>query len=294
MTGKYSIRDLEKLSGIKAHTIRIWELRYGLLTPSRTDTNIRHYSNDDLRKLLNVSSLINKGMKISNISKLSSKQIQEEIAIEQNIESPIENFLPTAQNALMFALFEFDEESFNKAFSLAVLKLGFVDALIKVLYPILNKIGFLWNSGEIFPAQEHFISNLVKQKILSATDSLLLNTDKQDTFILFLPEGEMHEIGLLLTNYLLRSMGKHTIFLGQSVPLDNVIATYKATNAKNLLLFIITPSHQKEIAAYLQKLSVGCNNSHIYLSGNNKLLDKVKLASNFVRLKSPEDLKLIK
>ncbi len=293
MTGKYSIRDLEKLSGIKAHTIRIWELRYGLLTPSRTDTNIRHYSNDDLRKLLNVSSLIEKGMKISNISKLTSKQIQEEIAIDQNKESAIEDYLPSAQHALMIALYEYDEESFNKAFSLAVLKFGFADALFKVLYPVLNKIGLLWSSGEIVPAQEHFISNLVKQKLFSATDSLLLNSDKKETFILFLPENEMHEIGLLLTNYLLRSMGKHTIYLGQSVPLENVIATYKTTKAKNLVLFIITPGHHKEISAYLQKLSTGCKNAHIYLSGNGKMLDKIKLTSNVVRLKSPEDLKMI-
>lgn len=293
MTGKYSIRDLEKLSGIKAHTIRIWELRYGLLTPSRTDSNIRHYSNEDLRKLLNVSSLINKGMKISNISKLTEKQIQEKIAADQNKESATEDYLPSAQHALMVALFEYDEESFNKAFSLAVLKFGFADALFKVLYPVLNKIGMLWSSGEIVPAQEHFISNLVKQKIFSATDSLLLNTDKKETFILFLPENEMHEIGLLLTNYLLRSMGKHTIYLGQSVPFENVIATYKSTKAKNLVLFIITPSHQKEIAAYLQKLSAECKHARIFLSGNSKLLDKIKMASSIIRLKSPEDLKTL-
>ena len=204
MTGNYSIRDLEKLSGIKAHTIRIWELRYGLLTPSRTDTNIRHYSNEDLRKLLNVSSLLQKGIKISHISKLSSKQIDEQAASAQTKESIAEDYLPSAQHALMIALFEFNEESFNKAFSLSVLKFGFADAMFKVLYPVLDKIGALWSSGEIVPAQEHFISNLVKQKLFSATDSLMINADKKDTFILFLPEGELHEIGLLLTNYLRR------------------------------------------------------------------------------------------
>lgn len=293
MTGKYSIRDLEKLSGIKAHTIRIWELRHGLLNPSRTDTNIRHYSNDDLRKLLNVASLINMGMKISNISNLTEKQIQYEIAKAQDNDSATEIYLPSAQNALMVALFEYDEESFNKAFSLAVLKFGFADALFKVLYPVLNKIGMLCSSGEIVPAQEHFVSNLVKQKIFSATDSLLLNSDKKETFILFLPENELHEIGLLLTNYLLRSMGKHTIYLGQSVPLENVITTFKTTKAKNLVLFIITPTHEKEIFSYLKNLSSSCKNAKIYLCGNSKVLSKLKPTSNVTYLKTPEDLKMI-
>ncbi len=217
----YSIADLENLTGIKAHTIRIWEKRYNVIEPSRTPTNIRYYSNDDMRKLINIAALLNAGMKISKISKLTSDELKAEINKRLGAGTEEDVIAESYISQLINAGLEFNEPSFDKLFSSSILKYGIKDAYIKVLIPILNRIGLLWSTESLNPAQEHFISNLVKQKLYSAIDALPPAEGDQKPIVLFLPDFEDHEIGLLMSNFILRQAGRKVIYLGQKVPLAN-------------------------------------------------------------------------
>lgn len=214
----YSIKDLENLSGIKAHTIRIWEKRYGIVQPGRTDTNIRYYTNEDLRRLLNISMLTQYGFKISAISQMGDDEIAEKIA-----SLSIANQVDIHEESLLLSLIDLDEALFHKTFLDIVLVEGFENAIIKHIFPFFRRIGLMWQIGTINPAQEHFISHLIRNKIIVATERITRPIDPAvGTALLFLPENELHEIGLLFYNYILRARGFKTIYLGQSVPFDSL------------------------------------------------------------------------
>ncbi|MEX0883706.1 MAG: MerR family transcriptional regulator, partial [Cyclobacteriaceae bacterium] len=198
----YSIKDLEQLSGIKAHTLRIWEQRYKILKPKRTETNIRYYDDDDLKLILNVALLNDNGFKISKIAKLNMEDIKSEILKLTERSFKFDDQI----HALIIAMVELDEERFEKIISTNILKIGFELTMINIIYPFLSKIGILWQTGSIHPGQEHFISNLVRQKLIVAIDGQMY-TGGGKKFLLFLPEGELHEISLLFSSYLLKSNG---------------------------------------------------------------------------------------
>jgi len=215
----YTIRELEKISGIKAHTIRIWEKRYGLISPDRTPTNIRKYTDSDLKKLLNVALLNKNGLKISKIASLSEEVINKHVN-DLITESPeCNNF----SEGLTMAMMEMDEYVFEQLLSRAVMRYGFEDAVIKVVYPFLVKIGLMWQTCNITPVQEHFVSNLLRQKFFVALDGIITDINKPHKLALFfLPEGEMHELGLLFFCYLAKKRNHRVVYLGQSVPLDSI------------------------------------------------------------------------
>ena len=192
---RYKISELEHLSGVKAHTIRIWEQRYDILKPMRSNGNIRFYDGDQLKKLLNVVTLINAGNKISAISELSPKEINKRIESLSNIsvEGIKEEMLI---NQMISSGLSFDEKLFEKAFSNSILSYGLINAYKKVFYPLLNKMGLLWATTEINPSQEHFISNLIRQKMFAAIDALSPTSNESEKWLLFLPENETHELGL--------------------------------------------------------------------------------------------------
>src|SRR5512145_871377 len=192
--GAYTIRELENLSGIKAHTIRIWEKRYGLIAPQRTSTNIRTYCESELKKLLNISILNRNGLKISKIAQLSSDEINDRINKYTldiiGTESQMEN--------LTLSMIDMDEHRFEQVFAKSVIKFGFEEAVIKVLYPFFVKIGLMWQTDSVYATQEHFITNLVKQKLFVALDGITISEKENQKFsFFFLPEGELHELGLL-------------------------------------------------------------------------------------------------
>ena len=216
---RYSIKDLELFSGIKAHTIRAWERRYKLLEPARSDTNIRSYGADDLRTLLNTSLLLKDGMSISSIAALSGKERDERI--RSGIRAKWGN--DEALNALKLAMVGYDEELFERTSRNYRSDHGF-EALVEQLYlPLLAMIGLLWQSDVICPAQEHFCSNLIRQKIVSAIDVLPLARGEGTSLVaLYLPEHEIHELGLLYLQYRLRNEGRRSIYLGESVPLEDL------------------------------------------------------------------------
>jgi len=226
---RYKISELERLSGIKAHTIRIWEQRYNILQPLRSDGNIRLYDGGQLKKLLNVATLIKAGNKISAISQLSQEEINQRIESLSSIvgEGIKEEMLI---NQMMSSGLSFDEKSFEKAFSNSILSFGLISAYKKVFYPLLNKMGLLWSLTEINPSQEHFISNLIKQKMFAAIDALSPTSNESEKWLLFLPENETHELGLLVSNYILRSNNKEVCYLGADVPRENLMDVARRIN----------------------------------------------------------------
>lgn len=236
----FSIKDLENLSGIKAHTIRIWEKRYNVLQPMRTDTNIRFYNLANLQKLLNITLLHSHGYKISKIATYSEERIPalvREIMSDKSAKSH-------AINAFKMAMINFDQTLFSTTYDRLLSEKSFRDVFHQVFIPLLDEIGMLWQTDTITPAHEHFISNLIRQKILTNTEKIqmIAPTRSDRIFVLFLPENEIHEIGLLYLNYEITLQGFKAIYLGASVPHDS-LATLKKyfDNITFVTYFTISP-----------------------------------------------------
>lgn len=282
--GVYTIRELENLSGIKAHTIRIWEKRFGLIAPQRTSTNIRTYCDSELKTLLNISILNRHGLKISKIARLSPDEIV--LKVNQftreltNSESQIES--------LTIAMIDVDEYRFEQVLSRAIIQFGFEDAVTRVLYPFFVKVGLMWQTGAVNPAQEHFISNLVKQKFFSAIDGLI-NSERTLSlkFIFFLPEGEFHELGLLFLCYLAKKRGYRTVYLGQSVPLGDVAELARKTQVDYLITAVITSLNGQDLTRLLHSLSENFGDKTILLSDSQSLFLPYKLPENIRHISSP-------
>ncbi len=271
MTSQYSIKDMERISGIKAHTIRIWEKRYNILHPERTDTNIRYYCDNDLKRLLNISVLVNNGHKISKVSTLDNKKLSQKILELNNVQSPERS---GQIESLIVAMIDLDEIKFEIVLNNSIIKIGFEDTLFNVIYPLLNKIGILWQIGSITPVHEHFISNLVRQKLFAAIDGLPVERSKDSkTFLLVLPQWELHDIGLLVHNYLIRKEGHKTIFLGQGVPLLDVESIDKLVDPDVLVTSFSTPVETSMMGDYLKELSTHFKGKEIYVGGIQ--LDKI-------------------
>ena len=217
----FSIKDLENISGIKAHTIRIWEKRYELLSPDRTDTNIRRYSLSSLQKLLNITLLYNHGFKISKIASFDKDEIPSmvrETALKSNSEQ-------VSINALKLSMVNFDTVLFDATFEEILLQNDFDFVFINIFMPLMNELGILWQTNTISPSHEHFITNLIKQKIHIQTESLqkqYLPQNNNKVFVLYLPEDEIHEMGVLFLNYFILKFGYRTIFLGQSLQTESL------------------------------------------------------------------------
>jgi DNA-binding transcriptional MerR regulator len=261
---QYSIKELEHLSGIKAHTIRIWEQRYGILNPKRTDTNIRFYDDTDLKNILNISLLNEHGYKISKIAKMSCHEISDEVVNLCNTEAEH----PQQMNALLVAMIEMDEERFDKLLSTVILQKGLERTMLELIYPFLNKLGLLWQTGNINPAQEHFVSNIIRQKLIVAIDGQVTAKAQTSTrFLLFLPEGELHEISLLFVNYLLRAREIHVMYLGQHLPLSDLKASVKIYQPHFICTVFTTLPEREQIQEYLNDLSRIAGNATVFVSG---------------------------
>jgi DNA-binding transcriptional MerR regulator len=285
----YQISDLERLTGIKAHTIRIWEKRYNLIEPHRTATNIRYYDDDQAKKLLNVSTLLSEGFKISKISELSENEIHSHIQSLQKNQGD-DSMCSAFIHDLIAAMLVFDEIAFEKSFSSAVTRFGMYHAMIKVFYPFLHKTGLMWRSSDAMPVQEHFANNIIRRKLISAIDGLPAFTKKAKKFLLFLPADEWHETALLLSDYIIRSKGYKTIYLGQNVPLQNLGEVIDSTKPSHLLAFFIarqSPEHVKEVVIDLSKRYKG---AIILLGGSLDFSNIIRNRKNIQLLASPDDL----
>lgn len=214
----FTIKDLENLSGIKAHTIRIWEQRYSFIKPERSDTNIRYYSNDELKKILNVALLNKYGYKISHIDKMNEGEIKEKILSLNQMEAQQERIV----NELIQSMVDIDIEKLELILDKYILARGIERTITQIIFPFLEKIGILWLTNHINPAQEHLVTNIIRQKLIVGIDGIVTALKVNKSVLLFLPEGEYHELGLLFMYYLLKSRGVTAIYLGSSVPLKDV------------------------------------------------------------------------
>jgi MerR family transcriptional regulator, light-induced transcriptional regulator len=232
----YSINEVELLTGVKAHTLRIWEKRYGKFTPHRTSTNIRYYDDNQVRGLLNVCTLLDTGLKISRIMDMNDDTMNSEILklAEQNTPENTEYYV----NALIKHMLAFDEPAFDKVCSGIIVRMGMLDSVLRVFFPFLRKTGVLWTTNNAAPAQEHFASHIIKRKLLSAIDGLPVGAGSDKKFILFLPPEEWHELGLMLADYVIRSSSITTIYLGQNLPYESLALALEKTEASHLLTFI--------------------------------------------------------
>ncbi len=260
----YSIKDLEQLSGIKAHTIRIWEKRYSLIKPNRTQTNIRYYTDEDLRFLLNVGLLNRNGFKISKIAKMSEDEIAEKVAALSEVNSEH----ATQLDALTISMIEMDEYKFDRIISTNIKQIGLEKTMLEVINPFLSKLTILWMTGSVNPAQVHFITCLIRQKIIVAIDQLpLKQNEEQPTYLLYLPEGEIQELILLFVHYLLKIRGNKVIYLGQNIPLDELQIPYKIHEPRYIYT-ILSPSFTKlPTPNYIDALSNALPKTEILLSG---------------------------
>ena len=271
----YQITELEQLTGIKAHTIRIWEKRYNLIEPVRTITNYRRYSDDQVKKLLNVSTLLSNGYKISKIAGFSDKDFYLKI-IEAKSTKTEDVICATFINDLLSAMIDFDEHAFEKIYSAVIKRFGLFETVLKVLYPLLNKIGLFWLINDVIPAQEHFASCLIKRKIITATDALPFAKSRKKKFLLLLVPGEMHDISLLFANYMIRSKGHETIYLGQDVPYENISLVLKQTKPNFLLTFFSAPQNPKDVYSDFKKnLDLGLN-TKLLISGQSDITEHLK------------------
>ena len=262
--GQYSIRDLEKVTGIKAHTIRIWEKRYGIIEPDRTDTNIRSYTDEELKTLLNISLLNRNGIKISHLARMSPGEINRHLlALEKSPDD-----MDTLVDQMLMAMIELEEFRFRDLLGKAISDLGFEQTFTRVLRKLLNKAGTLWMTGTINPAQEHFVSNIIRQQLIVQIDRVTAIRRKDARkFLLFLPEGEMHEIALLYFNYLIRSRGHESLYFGQTTPLDSVIEAVKSWKPAYLLLAIVSPVKNGTINEYLDNLRLSFPGVEVMVHG---------------------------
>lgn len=254
---KFSISDIESLIGVKAHTIRAWEIRYNLVPPKRTPTNIRFYDEDDLKMLLNIVTLNENGYKISKIAEMSRKQVADLVAqLKTDWNNDSVQMLSLAN-----ATIEYDELTFSEILSGCIEEMGLINAMDVVLFPFMKRVGMLWQTGAIDPSHEHFASSLIRDRLIVEIDKAE-KPEKSDPkrFLLFLPEAEIHETGLLFARYLLKKCGQNTLYLGSEIPytdLKKVIGSYQPDYAFIVLTSLnLGKSINKVIGKVMDNLNV--------------------------------------
>jgi DNA-binding transcriptional MerR regulator len=261
---RFTLNDLEHLTGIKTDTLRIWERRYNILSPNRTPTNRRWYEDDDLKKLINISLLHNNGVKISLIAAMSDVEIAERA-------SSVSESLKTSDNiisSLAVAVNNLDENSVNEIILRSFVLRGFEKTYTEVLFPFIRKVGVMWHTGAMEPHTEHFISAILRQRLIAATDAIPQATHvKSKKVMMYLPEGEFHELGLLYFNYILKKRGHRILYLGQATPLDSVKQSAAAWKPDIIITGLQTELNISDPEGYLRSLSAVHGKPVIYVGG---------------------------
>lgn len=285
--GTFSIKDIEAVSGIKSHTLRIWEQRYGIIVPKRTDSNIRYYDDDDLKHILNISILNRNGLKISEIAKLSKSEIAEAILKISGRKSEVYN---SQVKGLVSAMLSFDEYSFHKIITTSIIQIGLEETLIKIIFPFLEEVGFLWQVGSIHPSHEHFASNIIKQKLYVAIDGNVGRfAENRKRFLLFLPENEQHSLGLLFANYILRSRGHDVIYLGQEVPLEELQRAFDNQHPDYILTMLTAGHVNIDKQQFINNINKFWPNTNVLLAGPQFNGNELSLPANTRIIKRMSD-----
>ena len=280
----YSIKDLEHLSGIKAHTIRIWEKRYALLNPNRTDTNIRSYSDNDVRRILNVAMLVKNGYKISSVATFDEQKLQDEvIRINRNANDPDKDI-----DQLLFHTVNLDTFGFEAMVDKIIGELGFSKTIQQVIFPFFERIGILWQAGSIFTAHEHFVSNLIRNRLIGET-AKFVTKEASKSALFFLRENEWHELGLLYFNFLAAQAGFRCVYLGQSLPFEDLANLLTANKYDFVCTSFVHAIEKPELELYLANLSLVFNQDQILIAGRQIAIHKPKLPSNVLVVKNSND-----
>ncbi len=259
----FTIKDLETLSGIKAHTIRMWEQRYALLTPQRTSTNIRYYSNDELKNLLNIALLNKYGYKISHITNMTAVQLKEKILSLNNSEALLERLLVE----LIQYMVDMDMDSFETVLNKYIAQKGIERSITQILFPFLEKIGILWQTDNVNPAQEHLVTNIVRQKLIMGIENVVPFGTNNKSVLLFMPEGEHHEIGLLYVNFIMKSKGIKTIYLGANIPVNDLTQLVKLKKPDYIYTHITSIHGGASFDKFLVQCKHHLPSSRIVISG---------------------------
>lgn len=275
----YSIRDLEKLTGIKAHTIRIWEQRYGLVTPARTDTNIRYYTDENLRHLFNIALLNRNGLKISKLAQMTPDEIAAKgAAIAQNNPNPNSQI-----DALTLAMIDLNEEAFEQVFADYVGAQGFERAMLELVYPFLDKLRLLWLTNSISPAHEKFVGQIIRRKLMCAVDAAVPRSDTP-VFLLYSPEAEMQELALIFIQYLLRSRGMRVAYLGANVALGDIKDACHALKPDYVFTIVQEPLPRHPIQAYVDNVIKAIDGSKLLLTGQQFFVGPLHLPAHVMVL----------
>jgi len=282
----FTIKDLENLSGIKAHTLRIWEQRYNFLKPSRTFTNIRYYSNDELKKVLNIALLNKYGYKISHIDKMNEAEIKEKLLSLNQMEAQQERIV----NDLIKNMVDLDMESFELTLDKFIMARGIERAITQIIFPFMEKIGILWLTNHINPAQEHLVTNIVRQKLIVGIEGVSTTLRLNKTILLFLPEGEYHELGLLFMYYILKSRGANIIYLGANIPINDVSYVLNLKKPDYLYCHLTTVGQNFNFDRFITNITKKCNGVPIIISGHltttyeKKILPPVYFKKSFAEV----------
>jgi DNA-binding transcriptional MerR regulator len=273
----YTIKDLENLTGVKAHTIRIWEQRYGFLKPQRTGTNIRYYNSEELKKILNIALLNKYGYKISHIDRMSDDDMRVKILSLNQAEAQAERVI----NELVQHMIDLDLEAFEDVIDRHVQSRGIERSISQIIFPFMERIGMLWLTDHINPAQEHLVTNIIRQKLIVGIESAVSHIRLNATVLLFLPEGEYHELGLLYMHYLLRTRGVRTLYLGANVPVEDIDFVNRLRKPDYLYTHLTSVSHGFNFDKFLQQASKRFGDTPLILSGRLAMAYEKKIPPKF-------------
>jgi MerR family transcriptional regulator, light-induced transcriptional regulator len=284
----YTLYELEKLTGILAATIRVWERRYNIIKPKRTDTNRRWYDDDDLRRLINISTIYHGGIKISKIAKYSESELKEkaEFLTRDTTGSDI------TINSLIVAMLSLNGNAVNEILLRSIINTGFEETFSNVVFPFLRRVGIMWHTGSVNIGAEHFITNIFRGRLISAIDSLPpANDQKNKRVIMFLPDNEFHEMGLLFYAYLIRKLGHEVLYLGQTTPFSALAEVNEKWHSDILVTGTLSYLPIPEPQDYLNNLSSAFKSQKILVSGS--LADEPVLVNyyNIYPIRSVSDLK---
>lgn len=263
MPGFFTIKDLENLSGIKAHTIRVWEQRYDFLKPHRTGTNIRYYDGEELKKLLSVALLNKCGFRISQINRMSAQEMRDKI---------VSLGPPAAQQErlvteLIHSMIDLDMERFEELLNTCIRGQGIEDAIARLIFPFLERIGILWAANHVNPAQEHLVSNIIRQKLIAGIENTFSRNPGEQTVLLFLPEGEHDELGLLFINYMLKSRGIRVLYLGANTPLRDVAYLAREKRANYIYTHLTSILNSFSLDHFVKELMKNFKQIPVVISG---------------------------
>jgi MerR family transcriptional regulator, light-induced transcriptional regulator len=259
----FTIKDLENLTGVKAHTIRIWEQRYSFLKPQRTDTNIRYYNNVELKTILNIALLNKYGYKISQIDRMSEIEVKDKILTLGNFQAQQERII----NELIQHMIDMNLDGFEDTLDSYIVSRGIEKTINLIIFPFMERIGMLWMTDHINPAQEHLVSNIIRQKLIVGTEGIKTHLHVNKTVLLFLPEGEYHELGLLFIQYLLKNRGISTLYLGANVPLEDVEYVVQLKQPDYLYTHLTSVSSGFSFDRFLSTLTKKFDATPVIISG---------------------------